>query len=102
MGPGLTFWTGTAFDCPAIENGIILRHILFLSTYRTSGECNNGAIVARSLPVEGNNYTSQLNVTLTSDTAGKTVVCLYDNGISITTQLSTVIPTIGLSLCIAS
>ena len=32
-------------------------------------------IVARTLSAEGNNYTSQLNVTITPDTAGSTIEC---------------------------
>ena len=43
--------------------------------------CNNGTIVARMLSVEGNNYTSQLNVTVTPDTAGKTIECVHDDGL---------------------
>lgn len=41
--------------------------------------CNNGDIVGQSLGVQGNNYTSQLNVTITPDTAGKTIICAYDD-----------------------
>ena len=95
-----TYWTGTAFalNCPHI-NGIVLFHNHFTETYRA---CNNGAIVARGLSVEGNNYTSQLNVTVTHDIAGETIKCFYFNGTRITIQLSTVLPTTGLSPCIAS
>lgn len=53
-------------------------------------------IVGKSLSVDGNNYTSQLSVTITSDTAGKTAMCLSDNG-TIEILISTfVIPTTGL------
>ena len=96
---GLTAWTGSALDCPSSSNIIILFHSRFMSVYKT---CNNGAIVARGLSVEGNNYISQLNVTLTSDTAGKTITCLYDNintFMSFMYHLSTTIPTTGLSQC---
>ena len=41
------------------------------------GSCNNGAIAARSLGVQGRNYTSQLNITLTPYIAGKTIMCAY-------------------------
>ena len=34
--------------------------------------------MGRSLGVQGNNYTSQLNVTITSETAGKIIMCVYD------------------------
>ena len=91
---GGTVWTGSAFDCQAHE--IFLPHFQFLGDgiYRT---CNNGAIVARSLSVEGNNYTSQLNVTITPDTVGKTIECHNDNGIHVYTHFSSAIPSIGIS-----
>ena len=75
MESGGTIWTGSAFnyDCE-----IILLHSRFDTG--TSGICNNGAIVGRSLSIEGNSYTSQLNVTVTHDTAGKTIECASDNG----------------------
>ena len=95
-GSGFTIWTGTALDCPY---HIALRHSQFSSTYGAFATCNNGAIVARSLSVEGNNYTSQLNVTLNSNTAGKTIMCFSDDGVRSTIHLSTVIPTPGLSPC---
>ena len=41
--------------------------------------CNNGDIVGQSLGVQGDNYISQLNVTITPDTAGKTIICAYDD-----------------------
>ena len=50
--------------------------------------------MARSLSVEGNNYTSQLNVTITPETAGKTVECRSDNGTQDTLSFSRVIPTV--------
>ena len=74
-GGSSTVWTGTAFECLCCNDNIILPHDLF-----SSRSCNNGDIVARGLSVEGNNYTSQLNVTVTPDTAGKTVECHRDNG----------------------
>ena len=73
---GFTVWTGSAFDCTGGE--IILRHSAFLTAV---GLCNNGAIVARGIGVEGNNYTSQLNVAFTPDIGGKSIVCAYDSGI---------------------
>ena len=99
VGYGITVWTGTAFNCPSFNNELALLHSRFLSAYRT---CNNGATVAKIISVEGNNYTSQLNATLNSNTAGKTIMCFYDDGVRTTIQLSTVIPTTGLSPCIAT
>lgn len=45
-GEGATVWTGCLFDCHSDE--ITLRHSLFV-TDSASGECNNGAVVARSI-----------------------------------------------------
>ena len=64
------------------------------------GSCTNGSIVARSISVEGNNYTSQLNVTVTLDTAGITILCYYsriDPAEESYDYLEVVIPTTGLS-----
>ena len=90
---GATVWKGTAFDCPL--NEIALLHPRFTSAIGTYGVCNSGAIVARSFSVEGNNYTSQLNVTFTSDIAGETIMCVHDTISSNIIQLSAVIPTTG-------
>ena len=56
--------------------------------------------MARTLSVEGNNYTSQLNVTVTLDTAGKTIECVHDDARGNEYYLFTSkIPTVtGLSL----
>ena len=94
---GVTVWTGTAFDC----NEIALLHSRFSSAYGIYGTCNNGAIVARSISMEGNSYTSQLNVTVTPDTAGKTVTCGIDNGTTTTFHFTLVIAITGLSSFIA-
>ena len=97
-GPGhITVWTGSAFDCPEANNIIYqLHNYAPAESYR---RCNNGAIVARIFSVEGNNYTSQLNVTFTSKTMGKTVECHHDNGFTSIFLFSLVIPTTGLSPC---
>ena len=98
MGPGTTVWSGSAFNSPQC-NEIVLLQSRFLNG-GTNGSYNNGVIVGRSLSVDGDNYTSQLNVTVTPDTAGETVVCIGDNGTSSTLFSSFVIPTTGLSPCI--
>ena len=90
-----TIWTGSAFDCLHTGN-----EIFFLSHSRTGAAiCNNGAIVANVISVEERNYTSQLNVTVTSDIAGKTIECYQYDGLSITHTISLVIDTTGKSLC---
>ena len=87
---GATIWRGTAFEC--LSNEIALLHSRFVNGTLNFGICNNGAIVARSLSVEGNNYTSQLNVTVTPDTAAKTIICFNDDPFNSTIQFSTVTP----------
>ena len=50
--------------------------------------------MGQSLGVQGKNFTSQLNVTITPETAGKTIMCVYDDliGQDITIKFSTTIP----------
>ena len=81
-----TVWTGSLFDCGGYDE-IVLVHIRF-EYGSASGECNNGAVLARSigvLDVDGSNcYSSQLNVIISSAMNNKTVTCLRDDGISVT------------------
>lgn len=90
---GNTVWTGTAFSCNDGSNEIALLHSRYASSNGAVGVCNNGVIVARSLRVEDGYYTSQLNVSVTADIAGKTVVCLHDNVSSQIVQFSNTITT---------
>ena len=80
---GTTIWSGTAFECQS--NEITLFHNSGLSG--TIGECNNGAIVGQGISDENNSYTSQLNVTVSSDMDGKTIMCTYDDGMSNTVMV---------------
>ena len=75
---GATVWNGTAFSgCQ--QNQIQLQHDQFAQKGGSNGTCNNGAIVGQSLSGQDiANYTSQLNVTITPETAGKTIMCIYD------------------------
>ena len=90
MERGYIIWIGSAFNCPSSNNYIILS----LYDTGTSGTCNNGAIVARILSVEGNNYTSQLSITVTPDTAGKTIECVHDNWTHAILTYTSIVPTI--------
>lgn len=83
VGEGTTVWQGSAFICPSI-NEISLRHTKF-KTQTAVGECNNGSIRGHGVSVIGNCYTSQLNVSVSSSLSGKTVECLYDDGLTTTT-----------------
>ena len=44
-----------------------------------TGECNDGAILAKSVGVEAGCYTSMLNVTIEQDMINKTIECVYDD-----------------------
>ena len=103
VGAGATIWTGSAFNCSASNYTILLIHNFFSLAKGDYGSCNNGDIVGQSLSVEGNNYTSQLNVTVISDTAGRTIECLHDayDGLTATLIFTLVIPTTDLYSCIA-
>lgn len=72
MGTSATIWSGSAFDC--LARGIILRHSTF--SRGASGDRNDGAIVATSIGVINNNYTSQLSVTVSQEMDNKTVECV--------------------------
>ena len=74
-GLGFTIWQGSAFDCTAQLNQILMRHTSFESG--TMGLCNGGAIVGRSLGVNGSVYTSQLTVSVTSNLIGRMIECAY-------------------------
>ena len=77
-GNGATLWNGTAFS-GCLQSEIRLQHNQFTQPGGSTGTCNNGAIVGRSLDEQGGNYTSQLNVTITPETAGKRITCVYDD-----------------------
>ena len=54
---------------------ITLRHSQFAANQGITGICNNGDLVARSIGVVNNCYTSQLNVTVRESFNNKTVQC---------------------------
>ena len=70
-------WTGTAFKCASSENAIVLLHNRLDSA---KGTCNDGNIVGKIIEVDGNNYTSQVMITLSPSLIGKTVECKRDDG----------------------
>ena len=69
---GATVWRGSAFNCSGNDIGIV--HDPDVSD---SGSCNNGALVAQKLMATDGFYTSQLNVTISSDIIGRSVECAY-------------------------
>ena len=95
-GLGFTIWRGSAFDCSAQQNRILLRHMSFGSG--TMGSCNGGDIVGRSLGVSENVYTSQITVSVTSNLIGRIVECAYSlTGATVTSINSTTIVISGTS-----
>ena len=78
VGPVATVWLGSAFQCE--NNNILLRHSQFTSLQGVSGTCNNGAIAGHSRRVEENCFTSQLNITVSSNMNGQTVQCAHNDG----------------------
>ena len=77
IGAGNTQWSGTAFNCPG--NGFILRHERFTNPKGVTGECNDGAIVGRSVGAENGSFTSQIRFTFTPSFNNKTVSCTYNS-----------------------
>ena len=82
VGGGTTIWKGSAFpECGSNNrNEISLRHTQFNSDSESLpvGVCNNGAIAARAIGVDGDNYTSQLNMTVNAEMNNRTVECVYE------------------------
>ena len=85
VGGAYTIWRGSAIDCAGFGDEIILPHSRFESG--TYGTCNR--IIVRSINTtsdsDGIKYISQLIIQLdennTLDLEGRTVECIYDNGL---------------------
>lgn len=96
---GVTIWRGNGFNCPRSNNEMILPHSYWYYMYTWSRDvhwsCDNGHILGTIVRVENNSisfsYTSQLNITLTSDLINTSIECVHDNGMSETVVGSTVI-----------
>ena len=77
MGGGSTIYIlGSAQECE-----INLRHTQFASNSAV-GRCMNGAVIGRGTEIDGNLYTSQLNISVTSSVIGKPIHCDHYDGIS--------------------
>ena len=73
---GITLWTGSAFSCNS--NDILLRHSQFSLPGGASGSCNNGSITGQSIGVTDGCYSSELDVTVSPDLNGRTILCNHD------------------------
>lgn len=88
MGTGSTEWEGNLFNC--LENGIVLRHERY-TPGPANGECNGGAVVAQSVGVENDCYTSRLTFTVSPTFYNKTVSCVHSSSLGLTTIGTSVI-----------
>ena len=75
-----TIWNGSAFSCASSSNEIYLLENNYIESPDTgnplnSVTCNNGMIMGRVIQIDKGSYTSQLNVTISSDLIGKNVSC---------------------------
>ena len=55
------------------------------------GECNGGAVVAQSVGVDNNSYTSQLTVTVSPTFYNKTISCVHVSSSGVNTIGTSVI-----------
>ncbi|MCG8621975.1 MAG: hypothetical protein MJE68_08285 [Proteobacteria bacterium] len=80
VGLDQTLWNGTAFNCENRGNQIILLNSAFSSGGLGSrGTCGDN-LVAQGTKVDGNCYTSQLNITVTSSGLNQTSIeCVYSS-----------------------
>ena len=79
-GTTTTVWEGTAFQCDATANEIVLRHSQFTNPSSTeSGDCSGGSLVAYAIGKEQTCYISQLNATVSADLNGSTIECAFES-----------------------
>lgn len=89
VGGGITVWSGSAFDCSGDTNDISLSHSRFMDLEGISKSCNSGAIVASSVGVTDNRYTSQLSIQVSRDLNGRTIQCAHDSTAGTITTVGT-------------
>ena len=81
-GSGATVWKGIALSCNDGSDEITLLHSRFNHTNGITVKACGGAIIARSISVKDNLYTSHLLVNTSEDLLEKTIECAYDNGLA--------------------
>ena len=81
IGGGNTVWSGTAFNCGSsgTQNEISLRHTQFDLPEGATGSCNNDAIMAQSIGVVNNCYTSILTVHISTTFNNTSIKCTHDS-----------------------
>ena len=55
-----------------------MRHSQFINS-QVTGECNDGAIVARSVGIQDGCYTSVLTIDIGQEMTNQTIECVYYN-----------------------
>ena len=75
-GGGATVWRGSAFDCSASNNEIVLLHS---SSSSVRNSCSNGAIVGRVARADNNTYVSHITVSVNAEMVGKNISCFHDS-----------------------
>ena len=91
-----TAWQGNIVNCEkGTPNEITLLHNNYSTQMRI---CNNGTIVVQGIQfnAENNSYTSQLNITVTSDMAGKTIECSGSESVTPIGSYTISFPTSGI------
>ena len=95
MSGSATIWRGSAFNCASSNNEIHLTK----SSVDDNNICNRGMIKVQVIGHNENiSYTSQLNVTLSTDLIGQTIECLGHNGSDIM-EISNTTLDIGMQAC---
>jgi hypothetical protein len=73
-----TIWKGDFFSCLSGKRALEFVHSR--TDNFSSQSCNDGNVVGRFVRIENDSFTSQLNITLKRDIAGKSIECISDNG----------------------
>ena len=96
VGGEATLWSGTAFSSGC---DITLNHSRFSDIGGTSGSCSDPRIIGRSVEKTNNCFTSQVTVTVNSDSINRTIECsVIDNSSSTSLVGTEVISSTGESM----
>lgn len=91
VGEGATIWKGTAFECAATNNEIVLFHEYSNGMSSNQRACNNGTIIGRIIRAENGTYTSQVTVVVRPEMASRSIQCIYDSIDGTTTEIGSAI-----------
>jgi hypothetical protein len=84
---GITVWKGDVINCTGQEISLFHDRYATIDSEGAHGECggiSGWSVRNTTITTNGDNsttyYTSRLTVPISSDTEGKTVECIHDNG----------------------